>query len=176
MKYHLNWFNKEVKYFFTSDVLMSEIIKDIMRNFPLGVVVVTTNWSDKLVGMTVNTFNSLSLNPPLVMFAADRTKGNEIPFKESEGFIVNFIDNKELFNIFAFKSVKERFNGIKFYEGFKGMPILAESYAYIEAKRYTTYDIGDHTIIVGEVINGKTIKDTLSPLVYYNRDYWKMCK
>ena len=100
-----------------------------MRNFPLGVVVVTTKWSDNLVGMTVNTFNSLSLDPPLVMFAADKTKGNEIPFKESEGFIVNFIDNKEIFNTFAFKPVKERFNGIKFYEGFKGIPILAESYA-----------------------------------------------
>jgi len=155
---------------------MSEIIKDIMRNFPLGVVVVTTKWSDNLVGMTVNTFNSLSLDPPLVMFAADRTKGNEIPFKESGGFIVNFVDNKEIFNTFAFKPVKERFNGIKFYEGFNGMPILADSYAYIEAKKYSTYDVGDHTIIIGEVINGKIMKDNFSPLVYYNRGYWKLCK
>jgi len=104
------------------------------------------------------------------------TKGNEIPFKESEGFIVNFVDNEEIFNTFAFKPVKERFKGIKFYEGFKGMPILAESYAYIKAKKYTTYDIGDHTIIIGEVINGKIIKDNFSPLVYYSRDYWKLCK
>ena len=155
---------------------MSEIIKNIMRNFPFGVVVITTKWKDKFVGMTVNTFNSLSLNPPLVMFVADRTKGNEIPFKESEGFIANFVDNEEVFNTFAFKPVKERFNGIKFYEGFKGMPILVESYAYIEAKRYATYDIGDHTVIVGEVLNGRVIKNDISPLVYYKRGYWKLCK
>lgn len=147
-----------------------------MRNFPLGVVVVTTRWRDSLVGMTVNTFNSLSLDPPLVMFAADRTKGNEIPFKESEGFVVNFVDNEEIFNIFALKPVKERFKEIKFFEGFRGMPILADSYAYIEAKKYGTYDIGDHTIIIGEVINGKIVRDKFSPLVYYNRDYWKLCK
>ncbi|MEM3951203.1 flavin reductase, partial [Saccharolobus sp.] len=55
---------------------MSETIRNIMRLFPLGIVVVTTKWSDNLVGMTVNTFNSLSLNPPLVMFTADKTKGN----------------------------------------------------------------------------------------------------
>mgnify|MGYP001772519559 CR=1 FL=1 len=155
---------------------MSEIIRNVMRNFPFGVVVITTKWKDNLVGMTVNTFNSLSLDPPLVMFAADKTKGNEIPFKESEGFIVNFIDNEDIFNTFAFEPVKERFNRIKFYEGFKGMPILVESYAYIEAKKYATYDIGDHTIIVGEVINGKIVKSNFSPLVYYNRDYWKLCK
>ncbi|MEM1600058.1 MAG: flavin reductase, partial [Sulfolobaceae archaeon] len=60
-------------------------IKSIMRFFPLGIVVITTKWSDNLVGMTVNTFNSLSLNPPLVMFSADKTKGNDIPFRESLG-------------------------------------------------------------------------------------------
>ncbi|WP_338602252.1 flavin reductase family protein [Sulfolobus tengchongensis] len=153
---------------------MSETIRSIMRLFPLGVVVITTKWSDNLVGMTVNTFNSLSLNPPLILFAADRTKGNDIPFKESNGFVVNFIDNEKILDAFAFKPVKERFNGVKFFEGFEGLPILADSYAYMEAKKYVTYDIGDHTLIVGEVVNGKFLRDNFEPLVYYNRNYWKL--
>jgi len=155
---------------------MSELIRSIMRAFPLGVVVITTKWSDNLVGMTVNTFNSLSLNPPLVMFSADKTKGNDIPFKESKGFVVNFIDDEKLFNIFAFKPIKERFREVKFIEGINGSPILLDSYAYIEAKKYATYDIGDHSIIVGEVINGKFMRDNFEPIVYYNRGYYKLRK
>ena len=151
-------------------------IKSIMRFFPLGIVVITTKWSDNLVGMTVNTFNSLSLNPPLVMFSADKTKGNDIPFRESLGFVVNFIDNKQIFDTFAFRPVKERFKEVKFFEGINGYPILSESYAYIEAKKYGVYDIGDHAIIVGEVIHAKIVRDNFEPLVYYNRDYWKLRK
>ena len=155
---------------------MSDIIKTIMRHFPLGVVVVTTKWGDNLVGMTVNTFNSLSLNPPLVMFAADKIKGNDIPFRESQGFVVNFVDSEETLKIFAYKPVKERFNGLKFYEGKTGSPILSESYAYIEAKKYGVYDIGDHAIIVGEVIDGKIIREDFNPLIYYNRNFLRLYK
>ncbi|AAK42240.1 flavin reductase family protein [Saccharolobus solfataricus] len=155
---------------------MSETIRNIMRLFPLGIVVVTTKWSDNLVGMTVNTFNSLSLNPPLVMFTADKTKGNDVPFIESNGFIVNFVDDEKIFNTFAFKPIKERFKEAKFFEGLDGIPVLADSYAYMEVKKYKTIDIGDHTIVVGEVINGKIVRDNFSPLVYYNRNYWKLCR
>jgi flavin reductase (DIM6/NTAB) family NADH-FMN oxidoreductase RutF len=152
---------------------MSNVIRSIMRTFPLGVVIITTKWSDNLVGMTVNTFNSLSLNPPLVMFSADKTKGNEIPFKDSKGFIVNFVDDKKLLDIFASKPVRERFIGINFSETEFG-PILSKSYAFIGAKKYTTYDIGDHTIIIGEVIDGKFTRNDFEPLVYANREYHKI--
>lgn len=66
--------------------VISEELKGLMRRFPLGVAVVTTKWRDKLVGMTVNTFNSLSMSPPLALFLADRTRGNDVPFRESEFF------------------------------------------------------------------------------------------
>ncbi|MBB5254856.1 flavin reductase family protein [Sulfurisphaera ohwakuensis] len=153
---------------------MAEVIKSIMRKFPLGVAIITTVWKGELVGMTVNTFNSLSLNPPLVSFFADRMKGNDIPYKESKYFVVNFTDNEELFNIFALKPVKERFREIKYKEGIGGCPILYDSYAYIEAKLYDTIDVGDHSIIVGEVIDGYQIRDNFTPLVYMNRKYYKL--
>lgn len=153
---------------------MSEVLKSIMRLFPNGVAIITTNWNDKLVGMTVNTFNSLSLNPPLVMFFADRIKGNDLPFKQSKAFAINLVDNKEILDVFAKKPVKERFNIVRYMEGIDGVPILTDSYAYIMAGRYNIIDIGDHSIIVGEVINAKVIREKFEPLVYFNRDYSKV--
>ncbi|AOL16691.1 flavin reductase [Sulfolobus sp. A20] len=154
---------------------MSEKIKSVMRLFPLGVVVVTTRWKDTLVGMTVNTFNSLSLNPPLVMFSADKVKGNDLPFKESEGFIVNFVDKKEILDIFAMKPVKERFNYVKYFEASNKMPVIADSYAYIEAKKYSVVDIGDHAIITGEVINSVIVRNDFKPIIHFNRAYRQIC-
>ncbi|TRN00383.1 flavin reductase [Sulfolobus sp. E1] len=147
---------------------MSEKIKSVMRLFPLGVVVVTTRWKDTLVGMTVNTFNSLSLNPPLVMFSADKVKGNDLPFKESEGFIVNFVDKKEILD-------KERFNYVKYFEASNKMPVIADSYAYIEAKKYSVVDIGDHAIITGEVINSVIVRNDFKPIIHFNRAYRQIC-
>ncbi|MBP1357612.1 MAG: flavin reductase family protein, partial [Sulfolobus sp.] len=124
---------------------MSEVLKSIMRLFPNGVAIITTNWNDKLVGMTVNTFNSLSLNPPLVMFSVDRIKGNDLPFKQSNAFAINLVDNKEILDVFAKKPAKERFNIVRYMEGIDGVPILTDSYAYIMAGKYNIIDIGDHS-------------------------------
>ncbi|AAY81526.1 flavin reductase family protein [Sulfolobus acidocaldarius] len=155
---------------------MSELLRNVMRNFPLGVAIVTTNWNGRYIGMTINTFNSLSLNPPLIMFSADRIKGNDKPFRESNGFVINFVDNEKLLDIFAFKDVKERFDGIEVQEGKTGSPIFPQSYAYLEARKYQIHDVGDHSIIIGEVIDGKIFKEDFSPLVYFRRAYWKLSK
>jgi len=154
---------------------MSEIIRGVMRFLPLGIVIVTTRWNGTPVGFVINTFNSLSLNPPLVIFAVDKTKGRDIPFKGSDGFIVNFIDDEIVFENFIKNPSSERFKHIKFLDTENGVIIL-ESYAYISAKKYATYDIGDHSIIIGEVVDGKILRENQKPIVYYNRDYWKICK
>jgi len=152
---------------------LSDVIREVMRSFPLGVAVVTTTWNGKSVGMTVNTFNSLSLNPPLVMFAADVTKGNDKPFRESKGFIVNLTDDEETLKTFAFSPVEERFKLVEYRE-VEGMPLLSKAYAYVVAARREVLEIGDHAIIVGEVKFGERMRDP-TPLVYYMRDFRRLC-
>ncbi|MCY0860661.1 MAG: flavin reductase family protein [Sulfolobaceae archaeon] len=147
-------------------------LKDIMRTLPLGVVVITTFWNSEPVGMLVNTFNSVSLEPPLVMFMADVRKGNERPFKESGTFVANFIDNVEIAKIFAYENVKQRFSKVKYLYDPYG-PILEDSYGYIKAKIREIYRAGDHDIIVGEVSDIKMSKIS-SSLVYYNRSFWRI--
>jgi len=155
---------------------MSEIIRNVMRFLPFGIVIVTTKWNGSPVGFVVNTFNSLSLNPPLVMFAVDKTKGMDIPFKESDGFIVNFIDDEIVFENFVKNPPSKRFKHIKFLNAENGVIVLESSYAYINAKKYAVYDIGDHSIIIGEVVDGKILRENTKPIVYYNRNYWKIYK
>ncbi|QKR00906.1 flavin reductase family protein [Metallosphaera tengchongensis] len=153
---------------------MQELLKEVMRNFPLGVAVVTTNWNGKLVGMTVNTFNSLSMNPPLVLFSADRTKGNDVPFRETKNFGVNLLDKKELLDRFAYQPVDKRFNDVKFFR-FQDIPLLENSYAYVVADKREVVDIGDHSLVIGEVIQAKVLREP-EPIVYFKRDYWRLMK
>ncbi|ARM75517.1 flavin reductase family protein [Acidianus manzaensis] len=153
---------------------MQEELKNIMRRYPLGVSIVTTKWKDLLVGLTVNTFNSLSLDPTLIVFFADKTKSNDIPFKESKNFLINFTDNIDVLNIFATKPFKERFNMVKYSEDDEGLPILNDSYAYIKATLYNAIDIGDHSVITGKVKNIKILREQFDPIVYYNRKYYRI--
>lgn len=153
---------------------MEEEFKKVMRMYPLGVSVVTTRWKDVLVGLTVNTFNSLSLNPPLVSFFADRVKKNDVPFKESAKFVVNFTDSQEVLDTFATKPVKERFKMTKYFENEEKLPILTDSYAYIVADKYDSIDVGDHTIIVGKIKDIKILREKFDPIVYFNRKYYKL--
>ncbi|WP_054837387.1 flavin reductase family protein [Metallosphaera hakonensis] len=151
---------------------MSEELKGLMRRFPLGVAVVTTKWRDKLVGMTVNTFNSLSMSPPLALFLADRTRGNDV-LQGKRVFSVNLTDDKDILNTFAVSPVETRFRKMK-YELEEGVPVLTEAYAYMILRKVQVIDVGDHSIIVGEVIKTRMVRDA-DPLVYYDRDYRKIC-
>ncbi|NON62841.1 flavin reductase [Acidianus sp. DSM 29099] len=143
-----------------------------MRTLPLGIVIVTTFWNNLPIGMTVNTFNSVSLNPPLILFLADVTKGNEKPYEESGMFVVNFIDDVEIARIFSSEDVHQRFSKVKYILGNCG-PILSKAYAYIEAKVKDIVSEGDHKIIVGEVkkIN---VTNYSASLIYYDKMFWRL--
>ncbi|BBD72430.1 flavin reductase [Sulfodiicoccus acidiphilus] len=145
----------------------------IMRELPLPVVIVTVNWRGNQTGMTVNTFNSLSLRPPLILFSADRSKGNHLPFIEADSFVVNFVEDEKLSDRFANVPPEDRFTGLKFHRGVTGAPILEDAYAYIEAKKSKVIDEGDHSILIGEVLEGKIVRDG-RPLLYYRRRYWRL--
>ncbi|BBL46986.1 ferric-chelate reductase (NAD(P)H) [Metallosphaera sedula] len=156
------------------EINLSEGLRDLMRRYPQGVAVVTTTWKGKMVGMTVNTFNSLSLNPPLVLFIADRTKGNDVPFRETSSFSVNLVDDAKILDVFATKPVETRFQEVKFHLSKEGVPLLSDGYAYLLASRSQVVDVGDHSIIVGEVKEVKVNREP-NPLVYYMRHYRNVC-
>ncbi|BCU67490.1 flavin reductase [Sulfolobales archaeon HS-7] len=145
-------------------------LREVMRLLPMGVVIITTMDNGKPFGMTANTFNSISLEPELVTFLADKSKGNDIPFKDAERFCVNFIDDEKVLEVFAFSGLDKRFSSVKWEITQNGVPVLENSYAFIEAIMEKTVDIADHSIIIGKVINSSIVRKG-KPIVWYMRKF-----
>jgi flavin reductase (DIM6/NTAB) family NADH-FMN oxidoreductase RutF len=123
--------------------------------FTTGVAVVTTI-SDlgKRHGVTVNSFSSVSLDPPLVLWSQAVTAKSHSAFKESNRFAVNIMadDQIHISNHFA-KSAEEKFTDLPCREGLGGVPIIEGAAAYLECVKVAEYPGGDHVIFIGRVEN-----------------------
>ena len=153
---------------------IQERFREVMRRCAQGVTIVTFFMDGKPHGITVSSFTSLSMNPPLVMLAIAK----DIPSHEwlvgSTGFGVSILahDQAWLSERFAGRDTltKNRFEGVEYEEGEMGIPMIKNAVAWIECRRWRTYEGGDHTILVGEVVNARVVREDM-PLVYYNRNY-----
>lgn len=148
-------------------------LKEAMRLFPQGVTVVTTLAEDSPKGITVSSFTSVSLNPPLVLVSLARGSELHDIFVKVKSFAVNFLanDQKSVSDLFAGRvQVRDRFDGINFHRGSTGSPIIDGARAAIECKTWRVYDGGDHSIILGEVVHALAMSSR-RPLVYYAQQY-----
>lgn len=153
-------------------IKLQEGLKNYMRMFPQGVTVVTTMLDGIPGGITVSAFTSISLTPPLIMVSISKDSAFHDVLLKAKVFAVNLLgkDHKEISEIFAGKYGENKFNSIKYKIGKLGVPLLEDALAIIECNVWRTYDGGDHTMIIGEVVNVDINKQDL-PLVYYNRRY-----
>ncbi|MGI9235620.1 MAG: flavin reductase family protein [Woeseiaceae bacterium] len=135
--------------------------------FATGVAVVTTLDADgEKVGMTISSFNSVSLDPPLVLWSiAEDSMGYDI-FTKAEYFAVNVLamHQKELSNRFA-RTGENKFDGLACRDGIHGVPILPDYAACFECRTEHRYEGGDHKIIVGRVLHMED-RET-DPLIFY---------
>jgi 3-hydroxy-9,10-secoandrosta-1,3,5(10)-triene-9,17-dione monooxygenase reductase component len=148
-------------------------LKQAMRVFPQGVTVVTTAAEGGLRGLTVSSFTSVSLEPPLVLFSIAKNSALHDTLKTSKSFAVNFLadDQKSVSDRFAGRTkAKDRFEGISYTAGETGSPIIKGVRAAIECSLWKTIDGGDHTIIIGEVVSALNF-GSKRPLVYYSQQY-----
>ncbi len=149
-----------------------EQFKTVMSRFPTGVCVITCkdNAGNNL-GITVNSFNSVSLNPPLILWSINKNTHSADVFTHAENFVVNILaDNQSaISNQFASR-IEDRFNNIEYHSGINNMPILNGVSAYLQCKKWQVYDGGDHDIIIGEVVDSHTNEDKNS-IVYYKGNY-----
>lgn len=151
------------------------ITKDEFRaalgNFTSGVTVVTTkDANDKLHGLTVSAFSSVSMNPPLILICIQKSTPSHYAFAESKAFVVNILSDsqKEISNQFAFKH-EDKFAGINYNLSETGLPVLEDCLVNLECSLKHSYDGGDHTIFVGQIENA--IINEGNPLVYWKGDY-----
>ena len=153
--------------------ISSDTLKNIMRNYPTGVTVVTTVYNNEYYGLTVNSFTSLSLDPPLVLVAIDKRLASHEAIDKSNVYAVNILsdDLKELAVRFATAPREDRFKGLKIRTARTGSPISEGSIAYLDCRVTAKYPGGDHTIFIGEVVDAQVMNNKL-PLIYYNRGYY----
>ena len=137
-----------------------------LSHFPTGVAVVTTcDDAGAPVGLTVSSFNSVSLSPPLILWSLSLTARSLADFRRHGAFAVNVLasDQGALCRRFA-ADISDRFAGIGWQPGHAGVPVLDGVAAVFECRLWARYPGGDHEIFLGEVIR-HAHRDT-PPLVY----------
>lgn len=141
--------------------------------FATGVTIVTARTaSGALVGLTANSFNSVSLEPPLVLWSLSRAAASMPAFSTGSHYAINILgaDQQDLARRFAAKGV-DRFADVDFVEGAGGAPILAGAAASFECFNRSRYEEGDHVIFVGEV-ERCTHREGASPLLYHGGKFY----
>ena len=151
----------------------SREFRDTVGRFATGVTVITTVAGDgELFGLTANSFSSLSLDPPLVLFWLDNNAMSFEAFNETPYFAVNVLseDQRDLSSHFA-RSGADKWNGVEYATWDTGSPILPGCLAALECDTQAIHDGGDHVIIVGKVRKLMAENDMRRPLVFYQGSY-----
>jgi flavin reductase (DIM6/NTAB) family NADH-FMN oxidoreductase RutF len=144
-----------------------------LSQFATGVTVVTTRSEGRpgtpaFVGVTASSFNSVSLDPPLVLWSLG-TQANSFPlFHAGSHYVINILAAEQLDLCKRFATLKgDRFANIDYRLSPTGLPILAQSLAWFECHNRSRYDEGDHVIFVGEVERCGVIDADGAPLVFH---------
>jgi len=128
--------------------------RSCLGEFITGVTIITTVGLDGTrYGLTANSFSSVSLDPPLILWSLRLNATNFPIYSTAETFAVNILaeDQVDLSNRFA-KSGPNKFDGIEFSEGSDGVPLLEGCVAQLECRREASYPGGDHVVFIGRVL------------------------
>lgn len=157
--------------------LDSEKLRQAMRAWTTGVAIITSIYEDQQYGMTVNSFTSISLDPPLVSVALKQfTHTHELVVK-SGMFSVTILTSaqKELSDRFAGKlpNITNRFDGVQTETISLDSPVFKDGMAYFDCRVISSMPVGENTLFVAEVLDARGEGEG-EPLVYHNRHYWKL--
>lgn len=142
--------------------------------FATGVTIVTACGADGApVGLTANSFNSVSLDPPLVLWSLARSAGSMSAFQRGSHYAINILTAEQhtLAERFASQST-DRFVDLPFRTGAGGAPVLEGAAAVFECYNRSRYEEGDHVIFVGEV-ERCTWRAAAQPLIFHGGRYFK---
>lgn len=152
----------------------STAFRRTMGMFATGITVVTARAHDgSLVGLTVNSFNSVSLVPPLIVWSLGNTSTAKEVLETCEYYAVNVLadDQEDLSNHFASKAA-DRFAGVAWEPGLGGAPVLAGCCAVFEVRNVQRYPGGDHVVFIGAV--ERCDRSEREPLLFFNGKYRRL--
>jgi len=140
--------------------------------FPTGVVVVTAlHQMAGALGMTMSSFTSISLDPPVILFSIDRRAASLPAWLEVSGYAVNVLarDQQDLSNRFA-RPLSEKWRGLSFERGLHGAPLIKDALACFECSAERTLSAGDHVIFLARV-DRFVCNERTEPLVFHRGRY-----
>jgi len=146
--------------------------RNMLGVYPTGVTVITASNEEKNVGITANSFSSLSLDPPLILWSLIKSSSSYEVFKNASHFAINILawDQINISNKFAKPSnITCKFEGLKTIRGLGGCILLPNTSAFIECKNYQIIDAGDHWLFIGEVQNFQ--ENNRPSLAFYKGKY-----
>jgi len=129
-------------------------LRDVMSQFPTGVTVVAAMDSEgRPFGLTVNSFTSVSLDPPLILVCIDRGAASHDPLMAASHFTVNVLASgqSDVADRFATEPARARFEDVPWHESALGAPLVERAAAWLECSRHEVHEGGDHSILVGRV-------------------------
>ena len=146
----------------------------VLGHFPTGVAIVTMREPDgQLQGMTVNSFNSVSLDPALVLFSIAKNALSFAAWQAATAWGISILSEGQhtLSRRFA-QSKVDKWSDLAPLEGAAGVPLIAGALAHFECDKYAFYDGGDHSIMVGKVVSlARPTTSSVQPLVYFAGGY-----
>ena len=150
-------------------------LRDALGCFATGVTVVTCLDSEgNPAGLTVNSFTSVSLDPPLLLVCIAKDAASAAALTSAPTFAINVLQTGQRPASIRFSTRDEdRFGATPWSCGEAGAPILEESLGVFECESYAVYDGGDHHILVGRVIKA-SFDPTMDPLLYFRGKYRRL--
>ena len=124
------------------------------------------------MGLTANSFASVSLDPPLVLWSLAKKSANRGNFLQAPGFAIHVLGRDQLSLAQRFASpTGERFSGLEFDVGPTGAPLLSQYSARLECRTFSMVDAGDHDIFIGRVIGMNVQSETKEPLIFHQGQF-----
>jgi flavin reductase (DIM6/NTAB) family NADH-FMN oxidoreductase RutF len=149
-------------------------LRRVLGRFATGVTIITVKSGQEVHGLTVNSFTSVSLDPPLILICIQKSATGHGYFSDGAGFVVNLLsrDQEELSNRFANSalSAMERFKDLAYKKTDSSIPILDGNLGHLECKVANQIEAGDHTIFIGEVVHAEITPET-RPLLFFESRY-----
>lgn len=148
--------------------------RTVLGHFATGITVVTALDDGEPVGLAANSFTSVSLDPPLVLFCPAKSSSSWSRIERAGRFAVNILDEtqEDVCRIFATPG-EDRFAQVAWHLSPNGSPLLDAVHAFLDCETHAVHDAGDHMIVVGRVLDLGLDADA-GPLLYYRGQYGRL--
>ncbi len=154
-----------------TDAVDPRVLRNALGQFATGVVIVTAAAGTGAVGMTMSSFNAVSLDPPLVLFSVDKRAHSLPALRAARGFAVNIlgVDQQALSDRFA-RAGEDKWHDVTHVPGLHGAPLIAGALAQFECAPFARHEGGDHEVFIARVLRF-TASGGGRPLLFFGGRY-----